>query len=66
MLTELGAHFAAQFAASSIFTMLWFYLFPIFTVVVVVINVPVFGRIFWRICVVRCHLCHCGLTFLRS
>jgi hypothetical protein len=32
---------------------------PVMAIVMVVINVAVFGRVFRRICVIRIYLCHC-------
>ena len=58
MLAELGTLFAARFSARSIFTMLRFYSFPVWTIVVVVIDVSVLGRVFGRVRVVRSYFCH--------
>jgi len=66
MLTEFNALITTRFAASSVFTMFRLDSFPVWAVVVIVVNVSMFWWIFLRVCVVRSYLRHWNPLSLRQ
>jgi hypothetical protein len=60
MLTEFNAFVATLFAASSTLSVFWFDPFPVWAVIVIVIDISVLWGIFKRVGVVGRHLCHYG------
>jgi|GEM_PF-4100837 len=58
MLTKLNTLIASRFAARSAFTMLRLDSLTVRAVIVIVVDVSMFRRIFLRICVIWRYLCH--------
>ena len=58
MLTELDALIATLLTARPIFPMLRLDFVPVWTVIVIMVHISVFGRVFLRVRVVGSHFCH--------